>query len=189
MAENYLIAGIAISISINIIVILLLVLTGIGKDAWQRFIRKKLHRKGGYAYSLIATKDGNIAEAFSQVQHDGTFHYRKQPYVRESRMTKNFRGIPCHFHLEGDPSPKDPWEVANNDDNISTKELDNIMVSEDNFNFFKWLEENKGIIMIVSGLIVVLVAAAAYFGYMNGESIEAIRQYCSAKASEVVTPK
>lgn len=185
MAENYLIAGLSLSIMFNVLVIILQVVTGVGKDALQRFMWKRKHRRGGYAYSLMATKDGNIAEVFEKVT-DNKFKYSnsKEPYVREPRMLRLFRGIPANFHIEGTPSPVDPWSNEKADWALSCAEMDNVMNAQIEFDFKQWLEDNKVIIIIGGLLLIGLIGVNVYFGYMN---YEALKEGAVKVASAVVS--
>lgn len=153
-------------------------------EALRRFMWVKKHRRGGYAYSLIATRDGIIKEVFSKVT-DGKFMWNDQEYVREPRMMRIFRNIPANFHREGVPAPIDPWNEDIADFILSCGELDIVMNAQKQFDFVQRLEKNKGIIII--GLIIVVGALLAniYFGY----SAHQLLRDAGAVASGVVSAK
>lgn len=169
MAENYLIAGLALSIMFNLLILILQIFTGVGWDALMRFVRKRKHRRGGYAYSLMATRDGNIIEVFAKVDEEGKFTYKDKSYVREPKLVRFYRGIPANFHREGIPAPLDPWSNEIADFILSCAEMDTVMMAGQEFDLKKWIQENKGIAIIIGVVIVGACAAAAYFGYMNYE--------------------
>lgn len=169
MSENWLIAGLAISIMFNVLIVILQIFTGVGADALQRFWRKKLHRRGGYSYSLMATRDGNIVEVFQKVSEEGTFEYNKKDYVREPKLTRPYRGIPANFHREGIPAPIDPWSDDIADFILSCGEMDNVMNAQQDFDIFKWIEQNKSYFLMGAVVLIGVCAVAAYFGYMNYE--------------------
>src|SRR6056297_2043291 len=178
MSQN-LILGLSISIMFNVFVIMVLVGTGIGKDAWQRFWWKIKHRSGKHAYTLMATKSGNIKEVFAKIV-ENKFTWNEESYVRNPRITRNYRGIPANFHREGCPTPIDPWAHDLADWAISTGELDDVMVAGNEFDLKEWLDKNKGIIAIVIIAIVGLTAVNIFFGYstfqmMRDGGLEALK--------------
>lgn len=141
-----------------------LLLSKIGQESWTRWRRKKLYRNGGYANTLMATKDGLLEEVFEEVS-DGKFKYNEQSYVRNPRTTMSYKGIPTHFHMEDKPEPINPWDISINNDSISCGELDTVMNLEDTFNFKEWIENNKPFI-IMGGLVLIgLLVASVFFGY------------------------
>ena len=172
MAENYLIMSFAISIMINLFIIGFFLFSGIGQDAWKRFFRKKRHRKGGWAYSLMATKDGNIKEVFAKVLDHGGFEYNGKPYVRDPREINVFRGIPANFHREGSPNPFNPWTQESNPKEISCNELDIVMTAQTGFDFVQWFDKNKMYIFIGVAVIAIGLAVLGYLTYQNGELLK-----------------
>lgn len=161
--ESGLIIGLVFSVVLNLFIVGFILFTGIGKDAWQRFTRKKKHARGGYAYSLMLTKEGNIQEIFSKID-SGKFKYDEKPYIRNPRLTRNFRGMPCHFHMEDMPEPIDPW---NNIDSIgmSSAEMDIVMTAATNFDFKEWISKISPFIMIGAVAIIIAFGVSAYFNY------------------------
>jgi len=183
MSEQVYLYVMSFSLMVNFLIVGFMMFTGIGKDAWQRFIRKRLHRRGGYAYSLVCDKDGNLQEVFENVK-EGTFSYNKGKYVRNPRLTKNFHGIPCHFHLEGSVEPIDPWS-KHDTAGMSCEELDNIMTANNTLDLREWLEQNKQLLIMVVGAIIVVGALGAYFSY---SSLELLRDGTST-VGELLGPK
>lgn len=164
--SDWLIVGLALSIMFNIMIIVLQVFTGVGRDAIKRFFWKKKHSRGGYAYSILATRDGIIKEVFEKVE-EGKFKWNKQDYIREPRMMRTFKGIPANFHREGNPAPIDPWNDNVADYLLSCAEMDTVMNAQNEFNFLEWVKENKALFVIGALVVVGVIIASAYFGYSS----------------------
>jgi len=165
MAENGLIAAIAISILINVFVIAFMFATGIGQDCWRRFRNKQKHKKGGYVNSLMVSKDGVVNEVFKKVDSYGKFNYKGKSYVRTPRMRTNFRGIPTFIHKEDTPSPVDVFEI--DDGGMSCGELDDVMNSQTNFDFRLWLQSMLPFVLIGAAILVGAIGLLAYYDYMT----------------------
>lgn len=162
--SNGLIIGLTFSIVINILVVFFLLFTGIGKDAWQRFWWKKMHRRGGYSYSLVATKDGNLKEVFKQ--HDkGLFSYEDLKYSRDPRKQIQFRGLPVNIHVEGNPVPISIWDESERDASISCAEIDEVLLAQQNNDLFALIEKYKSVVIIGAVVLIGLLAASTFFGY------------------------
>ena len=176
-----LILGLSLSIMFNVLVILILIGTGIGKDVFNRWIWKLKHRSGKYAYTLMATKSGNIKEVFASV-NKGKFVWNDESYVRNPRMTRNYRGIPANFHREGTPNCIDPWGEDLADWAISTGELDDVMMANQEFDTRAFLQKWATIIII--GLLVLVASSliSIYFGYSVFETLRDV----PATASQLV---
>lgn len=177
-----LIIGLAFSIIFNVLIIFFLLFTGIGKDSWQRFVWKKLHRRGGYSYSLMATKDGNLLDIFKKVDK-GTFTYNDQKYIREPTKQIQYRGIPANLHIEGLFGPVDIWGFKENNPMLSCGEAEEVILAKQNEDLFALLDKYKGIAIIAGVVLIGAVAAAAYFGYMN---YEVLRDFVMPVANEVI---
>ena len=167
---DYIFAGLVFSIMINIFIIMFFMISGIGKDAWRRFFWKKKHRKGGYAYSLLATKDGNIQEVFAKVD-EGHFEYEDKPYIRNPRITRTFRGIPAHFHREDEPEPKDPWDPDQQDALLSCGEMDTVMTAQVDFDFKTWFESVKPYLIMGGFVLAAVLVAGLVFGYLSWQHL------------------
>lgn len=184
MMNQNLILALSLSIMFNVLVILILVGTGIGKDVWQRWIRKLKHRSGKYAYTIMATKSGNVIEVFAEVEK-GKFLWNDESYVRDPRLAKNYRGIPANFHREGTPSAIDPWGENLADWAISTGELDDVIMANQEFDVKALLKQYALIGIIVLLVVVAATLASTYFGY---SSFEMLRDAPSI-AGQVINPQ
>lgn len=182
MASQNLILGLSLSIMVNVMVVLILIGTGIGKDAWQRFWWKLQHRSGKYSYTLMATKSGNIKEVFAVVDK-GKFEWNDGSYVRNPRITRNYRGIPANFHREGTPSPIDPWSEELGDWAVSTGELDDVIMANQEFDLQRELKKYATIAFIIIAVVVCATLANTFFGY---SAYELLRD--AGSASNVVLP-
>lgn len=160
------------SLVVNFGVIFYLLFTGIGKEVYKRYKTKFLHRTGKYINTLMLDKSNNLQEVFAPIV-DGTFVFNDLPHVRDPLTTVNYKGIPTNFHIEGDPLPKNPWNYIDRS-NIGSEELDTVMNAENTFNFKRWLETNKQMIFIIIVLVVGLLGASVYFGYVNNELLSGL---------------
>ena len=169
--QDYVTGGLVLSIMINLFLFCWFGFTGIGRDASRRFFQKRKYRRGGFAYSLIFTKEGLIKEVFERV-NEGKFKFDGKPYVRNPRLTKPFRGIPAHIHMEDVPTPIDPWSADKEDTVLSCGELDTVLVSQANFDIREWVQMLIPYILMGLAVLVIILIAGIFFGYSNYQALK-----------------
>ncbi len=163
-----LLIGLIFSSMISIFMIFFFFLTKIGQDAWGRWRRKQMHKKGGYVNTLLVTKDGVLKEVFTKVT-EGKFKHKDFSYTRVPRLSLNFKGIPSYIHKEGVPVPVDVWDL--DDGLLSSQELDQVMNAQSSFDFKLWLEKATPFLLFGALILIGAFAAMAFFNYMSYEML------------------
>jgi len=164
--QDYVVAGLIMSIMFNLFLIGWFGFTGIGKEAWKRFFHKRKYRKGGYVNTLMLTKEGRIAEIFKKIV-DSKFKVDDKSYVRNPRMTWDYKGIPTHLHKEDEPTPINPWSTEAPDELLSCGELDIVMNSQANFDFKEWIQKITPFLFVVVAVLIIGLIAVIFFSYSN----------------------
>jgi len=163
-----------LSVMLNFLLIIITFLTSAGRESIGRFFRKIKFRGGKYANTLYISKSGNMMECFKKVSKDGRFSINNKDYVRNPMLQFPYKAIPTMIHLEDSPEPVNPFKDKLAAE-LSTSELDTVMMSQTNFDLQQWLSSffSRFAMPIALGLIVIVIAfgAMAYFGYVNYEML------------------
>lgn len=154
------------SILINISLLIIAFALPIGKKIILRFRQKLSFKTGKYVNSIFITKNGVVKELYIKKNDSGTVKINKKNYTRNPTLLFNFEGIPTYFYVEDHADPLNVW----NEDfkaQISCQELDEVMNGSGAFDFKQWLEQNKMIIIIALGIVVVSALISVYLAGMN----------------------
>ena len=173
-SENTWLMIVMISIIFNFALIIITFLTGVGREALTRFKNKFRFKSGRYANTLYINKSGNMMEVFRKIDKTGRFDINDKDYVRNPMLQFPYKGIPTMIHLEDFPEPLNPFKDKEAAE-LSTAELDTVMMSVSNFDLQQWITSfmAKYDIPIAIGVLVIVAAfaAMAYFGYINYEML------------------
>lgn len=172
IAENFLIAGLAISISLNIIIVPLGLWLG-WRGVWLKYWRWKM-RLGKFDGSFFVDKSNNIRLIFTD--RDGSrIRIKKGSYVATPEPTKLYRlwGIPLRIRRENDPEDIDIWD-RDNESGLTAKELDNVVNEAQGSGLAEILKQYFPVLIIVAGLFLLIAVAGLYFGYINTEVLKEI---------------
>jgi len=171
MGSTGLIITLVFSIMINVFIIGFFAVTRMGGDAWTRWRNKQKYKKGGYVYSLLMGKDGNLNEVFTKV-NDGKFKYANAPYVRNPRLLSQFKGLPCYLHREDDPAPVNIWGSDFDSINFSCAEMDLVMNNQLQFDFKEWFQKYMPFILMGIFGLVGVIGILAYLDYTTYQMLK-----------------
>lgn len=162
MAENWLIASLALSIMVNVVIIAFFAVTGMGRQVFGRFKRRLLFPRGKYVNTLFLNKSGILKEYFVKPERDGSFKINHKRYVRDARQTVNYERIPTQVHVEDRALPVNLYDLEY--DEMSSGELDTVIMANTQFDLIEWLRK-YGVFFLI-GLVILLgvLAANTYFG-------------------------
>jgi hypothetical protein len=172
MANQWLIVGLVVSIALNVFAVLFLVGTGIGKEMFKRFSNWIKIKRGGYANTLLLTKNGKIREEMKKVDDHGKFEIDGTTYVRDPNNTFFYWGIPTHLHLEDQPDAVKPFKKWTSNE-MSSGELDDVMMA---MSADSLLDDLKEYAPYVIGAVVLLAGALAAVAYLNWQVYDVIVQ-------------
>lgn len=181
-----------ISFMLNATLLLVSLGTGTGIELVKRYKNKFKYKTGAYVNTIFHYKTGVQRELFIKLDKDtGGFKVENSVYTTNPRLLFAYKGIPTYHHRQGTPDPLNIWETDIASE-MSTAEIDTVMLAGATFDFKQWLEKNKQILMILSLVMVGAAIGAAYFGYMNYEMLRD-GTYKSAPvickvAAQVITP-
>lgn len=191
MAENYMVMYLALSIMVNVFVVFILVFTKIGREAFQRFRRKMMFKKGTYVNTFMCLKSGVIKEVFKKKGADGSFSYNHKKYITTPQFRMPYNDIPTYVHVEDESAPVDIFDKGKAG-LLSANEMDIVMMAGNNLDIIGLVKQWMPVVFMVVGLIIVGLALSAYFGASSHSMLRdgSAKVICAVvnNAAGVITP-
>jgi len=159
--NTWIILGITFSVFTNIIFVMALFVEPY-KSIAKRWYAMMTHHKGKRLNCLFLTKSGSAVQKYLKITKDKTVMYQEEPYVINRKLLYNLGGLPTQIYEEGNPRPVDP---QNADNDISTSELNRIMMTAGIADFKEWIKQMFLIGAIGIGLNIILISVTGYFGF------------------------
>lgn len=160
-----------LSIMMNFVILLASFATNVGTEIILRYKNKWRYKSGQYINTVFHYKSGVIKELFIKKDKDtGGFKVDNSNYTTNPRLLFAYKGIPTYHHREGQPDPLNIW-MSSLASQMSTSEMDTVMLAGAQFDFKQWLEKNKQILIVAVFLMVGAAIVGAYFGYQNFEML------------------
>lgn len=163
-AFQYLLLGLLISIAVNVLLILALIGLGIAKPVVQRIRRRWKYKTGKYVNVLFLRRNHVSHELFVKKEDDGSFLVDDKRYTVNPYCTFIHDGIPTQINKEGDA---EAFNIYDNSDarNMSTAELENIIMNNEVNNLAAMLKKMLPLILIAIFLIAAFIGASLWLQY------------------------
>lgn len=161
---QYMILAIVLLVVFNIVTLVVVFATGIGKRVLQR-IKQRWRYKYGKHVNVIFIRNNHVSnELFLKKEDDGSFEIEDKKYSVNPLCTFIHDGIPTQINHEGIVEPYNIFEEKDAKA-MTTAEITNIIMNNEVQGLIAWIKKMFFWTLILLGIIAIIAAVAAYYGY------------------------